>query len=387
MPSAGTSRRELLRGASAALCAAAVLRPDDLGAGAREPGTTSKAGEGGLVRLDRNENPYGPSEKARQAIRGAIAEGNRYVEDARRLEEEIARREGLTPEHVVLAPGSHAVLCMAGLAYGLGGGEILGADLTYEGLFSYAEAIGARVTRVPLTSALAHDLPAFERRLTGSTRLVFVCNPNNPTGTLLKAAELRDFCLGVERKAAVLVDEAYIEYVDPEERATMVPLVREGRNVLVSRTFSKLYGLAGLRVGYALARPDVAERLRRLRMGGSAMAVNALGLRAALASLDDVDFAATTRRRTATERAAASSFLASRGIVCPPAHASFLHLVPPPPLDAEGLGRAMEARGVRLAARKGAAACRLTIGTPEEMTRFRAALDDVLGAAGIPKAA
>jgi histidinol-phosphate aminotransferase len=232
----------------------------------------------------------------------ALTDGNRYASplgDYRELEGLIARREGLTPEHVVLGSGSGEILCMAGLAYGLQGGETVCADPTFGGLMSYAENIGAKVRRVPLDASFAHDLDAMERQTTAAVRLVYVCNPNNPTGTITAASRLRPFCEEVSRRAVVLVDEAYWDYADSAEFAPMTSLVRAGLNVIVLRTFSKIHGLAGMRVGYALAHPSLAANLRRYRM----TIINRAGLHGAIASYQDEDFLAACRRKNAEARA------------------------------------------------------------------------------------
>src|SRR5262249_8314603 len=169
------------------------------------------------------------------------------------------------PEHVVLGAGSSEVLRMAGMAFGLQGGEVLTAHPTYEGLENCANTIGAYVHRVPVDKNLVHDLDAMDRRLTQAVRLVFVCTPNNPPGPMGPADPARAFCQAVSRRAVVLVDEAYYDYVEAPQYSSMMGLVREEYNVIVLRTFSKIHGLAGLRIGYGMARPDIAARLRQFR--------------------------------------------------------------------------------------------------------------------------
>jgi histidinol-phosphate aminotransferase len=346
------------------------LRPPPLTAA---PRGTSEA----PIRLDSNENPYGPSEAARQAILAALREGNRYP-DPTPLEERIAAREGLTREHVVLAAGSQAILCMAGLAYGLEGGEILAADPTYPGMVAYAQAVGAHVHRVGLAAGEVHDLSEMERRLTQAVRLIFVCNPNNPTGTIVPGPQLRAFCERAARRAVVLVDEAYAEYADSAAFTSMADLVRKGENVVVSRTFSKIHGLAGLRVGYALARPDIADRLRRYRMGGDRMAVNVLGLRAALASYDDRAFVETSRARNAEAREYLVAALRQSGLTPPESHANFVYFRLPAGRRPPALAERMARRGILVVAREDIGGCRVTLGTMAEVRAFAQALPEVL---------
>ncbi|MEM1125196.1 MAG: histidinol-phosphate transaminase [Bacteroidota bacterium] len=291
------NRRQWLA-ATGALAATTLARP--LQAAAVQP-TGSTPARTQPIRLMSNENPLGPSEAARAAMQDAFDLGCRYHFEAHEtLRALIAEAEGVTPDHVFLGAGSHEILRMAGTAYGLDGGEVVVGDPTYERMARYAEAAGARIHRVPLTpDTFALDLDAMDRRTTNGVRLVFVCNPNNPTGTLVDADAVEDFCRSVARRAVVFVDEAYHEYVDDPAYRSMVPLVRDGHNVIISRTFSKIHGLAGLRVGYGLARPDIAQRVTAFITGGG---VNVLGAHAALAAYRDADFVTASRQQNAEAR-------------------------------------------------------------------------------------
>ena len=240
----------------------------------------------GLIRLNANENPLGPSEKVRAAMMEAFDVAFRYPFSwQQELTKKLARKEGVTPEHIVVTAGSVEGLRISGLAYSWQGGEIVAADPTFQALLAYAEQFGAFVHRVPLDD-LVHDLDAMERRITANTRLVFICNPNNPTGTILPAGRLRDFCTSVSRRTVVFADEAYYDYVQEPGYPSMVELVKDELNVIVSRTFSKVYGLAGLRIGYLIARPDIARRLNNARAAFN----NVVGLYAAMAALEDEAF-------------------------------------------------------------------------------------------------
>ncbi len=157
---------------------------------------------------------------------------------------------------------------------------------------------------------MGHDLDEMDRRITNDVGLVYVCNPNNPTGTIVPADRLRDFCLNASRRAVVFVDEAYYELVEPEHRASMIELSRDGHPVIVSRTFSKVYGLAGLRIGYAITRPDIVERMRPFSMSSP----NVIGLRAASASLRDAEFRAMSTARIHDARQFTYSVLDDLGL-------------------------------------------------------------------------
>ena len=199
------------------------------------------------VRLTSNENPYGFSPKAKQAILDYVELGNQYAngEKVTKLEKMIADREGLKSENVILGSGSGEVLCMAGVAYGWQDGEIITPDLTFPMIFRYAENFGAKIQEVPLNEKYKHDLEAMEKRVSGKTSLVYVCNPNNLRGTILPQKSVRDFCEEVSNKTTVFVDEAYLEYTDDYPGNSMVELVKQDKDVIVSRTFSKIYGMAG----------------------------------------------------------------------------------------------------------------------------------------------
>ena len=241
----------------------------------------------GPVQLSSNENPFGPSAKVRSVISNSFDIACRYpFQYLRQLVSEIAEKEGVPRECIVVTGGSTEGLNAAGLVYGHEGGEIIAADPTFQALLSYAENFGSYVHRVPLNDRMEHDLEAMARRVTSKTRLIFLCNPNNPTGTLIDRDNLRDFCLSHEDKAVIFSDEAYYDFIMEPDYPSMVELVKEGRNVIVSKTFSKVYGLAGLRIGYLIARPDIAERLERAVMANT----NVLAIEAARQALKDDEF-------------------------------------------------------------------------------------------------
>jgi histidinol-phosphate aminotransferase len=233
------------------------------------------------------------------------------------------------------------------------------------------------VQRVPLDGRFEHDLAEMDRRATQSVGLVYVCNPNNPTGTLLPADRLRAFCEEVSRRAVVFVDEAYVEYTDAPARFTTVDLVRKGANVIVLRTVSKIYGLAGMRLGYAMARPDLAARLSKFAVG----IVNTLGVRAALASLEDTEFVASSRRANVEARTATYRALDEVGATYVPSSANFVYFRAGD--KNQGLPAALAARGIPLnptGAPLSAEWARLTIGTPDEMRLFASALRETFKA-------
>ena len=218
----------------------------------------------GNIRLNANENPYGPSEKANEAIVQNMREGNRYPFQAlSELRKIVAEKEGVDTDHIHLGAGSGSILCQAGVAFGLDSGEILSGFPTFTQMMDYAKVFNAKWDKVNLNDNLEFDYEAMAARVNPKTRLVFVCNPNNPTGTLVDPSIVSPFCQEISKKALVYSDEAYLEFLEPEmqKKVTNVGLVKKGMNVVVSRTFSKIYGLAGLRIGYIVARPDLIKKI------------------------------------------------------------------------------------------------------------------------------
>ena len=241
----------------------------------------------GIAKLNFNENPYGPSDIVRSAVTNAFDSACRYpFLEIFDLVERIARKEGVTTKHIVLTGGSTEGLKAAGLTYIVDGGEIIAADPTFQALMTYAEQFGAYVHRVPVNEALEHNLEAMAARLNSKTRMVYLCNPNNPTGTIIEKNKLIDFCTSVGKKTMVFSDEAYYDFITEPDYPSMVELVKKDMNVIVSKTFSKVYGMAGMRIGYLVARPDIATRLKKSIMAMT----NMLAIYAAKAALEDDAF-------------------------------------------------------------------------------------------------
>jgi histidinol-phosphate aminotransferase len=228
------------------------------------------------------------SPAAREKITASIDEGHRYpYEHYHELTELIAARENLSPTNVILGAGSTEVLTSL-LHFYKASGEIVAAEPTYYDFLDYAQKAECSLSLIPLNARFEHDLEAMEKKINGRTGLVYICNPNNPTGSITPRDELREFCQWVSKKALVVVDEAYHEYAEDPGYGSMAGLVREGENIIVTRTFSKVYGLAGLRVGYGMAGPQVLENLRRIERNFAP--VSCLSLRAAIAAYQDLEF-------------------------------------------------------------------------------------------------
>ena len=285
---ANVNRRQWLKSVGFSSSAALLGGFDNLhGSPAKLFDPFNENDDNNLVKLSFNENPHGPSRKVKEAMQNAFYRSCRYPwVYMNQLIDRIAEKEGLTREHVVLTGGSTEGLHITGLTYGVHGGEVISAHPTFQALMSYAENFGAYINRVSLTEDFQHDLDEMELRVSSGTRLIFLCNPNNPTGTVLPVDKLTDFCERVSRQTLIFSDEAYYDYIDDPDYPSMLALVKKGQNIIVSRTFSKVYGLAGLRIGYLLARPDIARRLNKSVAAGT----NVLAIHAAMAALKDQEF-------------------------------------------------------------------------------------------------
>jgi histidinol-phosphate aminotransferase len=216
------------------------------------------------IRLSSNENPYGPSERVRNAVKNAFDEGCRYpYAYANKLEKLLAQKHGVDPESIIITGGSTEGLKIAGITFTADGGEIIAAKPTFLAMMQYAEMWGAKINWVPVDENMGYDLEEIEKRISSETKMIFICNPNNPTATLLPADTLIDFCNSVSKRAVVFSDEAYYEYIEDPNYPSMIELVKKGENVVVSKTFSKVFGMAGMRIGYLLAKPELAQTIRR----------------------------------------------------------------------------------------------------------------------------
>lgn len=355
-------RRTLLRSGALALGATAL----DLDLFAQPVARTQQ----GLLELDRNENPYGPSSAAKRAMVVAIGRGARYLDgdELDGFRDQIARREGVRRESVVLGAGSSEILWMSAVEF-LGAGDVLLAgEPTFELIGRCAARLGATVERVPVTPTQIDDLGAMQAALAKKPKLVYLCHPNNPCGTMLPAGDVRQFVTAAARQTTVLVDEAYLDYPDPALKSSMAALVRNGQNVIVARTFSKIHGLAGLRMGYAIAPPELARRLSRHRFS----VLNSLALAGASASLADGRFVEDARRRNAEGRAIVTRAFDEAGIRHIPSSTNFVWFdqSPAPDLPAKLRERKILIPQGRFAGGWN----RVTVGTVAEAKAFASAL-------------
>jgi histidinol-phosphate aminotransferase len=243
--------------------------------------------EAGIIKLASNENPLGVSPLARKAVEAAIADLSRYPDgNGFDLRQALSRRHGVAAECIVLGNGSNDVLEMAARAFLVPGLEAIYSQHAFAVYPLAVQAVGATGVEVPAKD-YGHDLAAMRRAVTARTRLVFVANPNNPTGTLVPPGELEAFIADLPREVLAVLDEAYTEYLQDDLRSGSTGWLGSYPNLVVTRTFSKIYGLAGLRVGYAYAAAGVADLMNRVRQPFN---VNSVALAGATAALGDTEF-------------------------------------------------------------------------------------------------
>jgi histidinol-phosphate aminotransferase len=329
----------------------------------------------GAVRLNSNENPYGPPEKAKAALLQLLSEGNRYPFAAMdEFKKMLAAKEGVAPEYIHLGAGSGELLCQAGVAFGLEGKSVMSSYPTFPMLMTYAESMKATWQKIDLNDALEHDYQAMASGITSDTKLIFVCNPNNPTGTLVDQMVVERFCEEASKKATIYADEAYLEFLEPSQQRSMVGLVKQGKNVIVSRTFSKIFGLAGLRVGYIVAHPDMIKRLAKFNDDFS---ISQTSLAAAKACVGDEDFMKLTRTKNAVARKVLTDYLDEKKIMYGKSVTNFVFF--PAPKDGKTILTTIEQKGflMRIWDYKNREWCRVSIGTQDEMMRFVKAFDEI----------
>jgi histidinol-phosphate aminotransferase len=374
------SRREWLK--SAALLAAGLSTANfTLSKPSQNPVYNPYTGEWMLqlpeqplkARLMYNENPYGPSEKALKALKDVLGESSRYAfSKANELKEMIAQKEGLTADHIFISAGSLEFLALTGLAYGLNGGNIISAYPTFQSLMDTAAGFNCEWKRIAVDKNYKHDLGAMENAIDDSTKLMYICNPNNPTGTLLDTATLAEFCKQVARRIPVFVDEAYTEFHPDPESISVKNLVKEGHNVIIAKTFSKIHGFAGLRVGYALAQPAMVKKIEAFRLQMTTMTGPSIA--AAMASYEDQQFMDFCRTKNTEVRELTYSILKDLGYEFVKSNTSFM--IFPINTEPKTFLKAMRDQGVgvRSWTFHGKDWCRVSMGTKEEMEIFGNAL-------------
>ncbi|SEJ10606.1 histidinol-phosphate aminotransferase [Dyadobacter sp. SG02] len=326
-----------------------------------------------VAKLSSNENPYGPPMSAQKAVAESVKNGNRYAwKEMYDLIDKIAKKEGVTAEHIMMGPGSSDLLEKVALVTFMKGGNIVSADPCYMSLVSVAKSVGATWKPVPCTADWSHDLKAMEAAIDKDTKLVYVCNPNNPTGAITKGQDLLDFCSRVSEKVPVFVDEAYIELAVGADTQSMVSLLAQKKNVIIARTFSKIMGMAGIRVGYIAAQPEFLAGINKITRGG--MGISYTSIFAASASLDDKDFQGNTRKLNHEAKTYLYENLDKMGYKYIPSYTNFVLF--PISIPGKELLSKMTAKGIAVRSFdvQNKPWCRVSIGTMDEMKAFVGAL-------------
>jgi len=277
----------------------------------------------GFIRLNSNENAYGPSPNVVDAIKSAIGAANRYPRmEYAELTERVASVNRVKPEQVLFGCGSTEILRVAASAFLGSGKQLIQASPTFEAIQRYARAAGSEVTSVRLTPAFAHDLDGMLASASASTTLVYICNPNNPTASLTPRKDLENFIAKLPASTVVVIDEAYHHYVRTSGRYTsFIDQPLDDERVVVARTFSKVYGLAGLRLGYAVGSPKTIQRMRKFTTEDN---VNAIVTLAAAAALGDTDGLRDSVRRNGDDRQEFFNQAMARALKPIDSHANFV---------------------------------------------------------------
>lgn len=341
------NRRNFLRGTSTLLGGASIgglagKASPALGAAPKPEDLYGPAS--GIAKLNANENPYGPSKAALQAAELATTKGAYYVNKAIfKLFDAIAERHGIDTNQITISSGSSGALTWAAMSVA-GKGRILGPDLFWDTTAQACERIGGKpLLHAPKTKDLGIDLDKIYSMIDDDVAMVQITNPNNPTGMLLDTKKLEEFCKKASKKALILVDEAYNELTEFTEKNSMMPLVKQGYNVIVARTFSKIYGLAGMRVGYMMGSAENIETINKF--GAGFYTLNQAGVAAALASYDDFKFLDYSKAKAIEAREMVLAALKENELSAAPSNTNFI-FVNLGNKNAEDFRKNMEKQGV-----------------------------------------
>ncbi len=329
-----------------------------------------------VVKLASNENPLGASPRAVEAIRAAAAQVSLYPDGGGfYLRNALGKKLGVSPGQIILGNGSVELIELVLKTFVGKGDEVVSSEYAFAMYVIATRVIGGTNVVVP-ARGLGHDLQAMARAVGGKTRVVFVANPNNPTGTLATSGEVDEFMKGLPPEVIVVYDEAYFEYVHRPDYPNALDYVREGRNILVLRTFSKAYGLAGLRIGYGVGREGLIDLVNQVRSPFNTTRLAQLG---AMAALDDDAHVRRTAELTRDGRSQLRDGLEALGLKTYPSEGNFLLFEANG--DGAGLCQALEERGVIVRPMRGYGLpnhVRVTVGTPEQNERFLSALSEAV---------
>lgn len=320
-----------------------------------------------IIRLSSNENPYGPSARVRERVQNSFIHACRYpYAYSDELAEILAKKHGVPPESILITGGSTEGLKVAGITFAANGGEIISGQPTFLAMMDYAKQWGATVKWVPVTKEKGYDLAAIEKQISSQTKMIFLCNPNNPTGTLVPAEELVDFCEVASKKTIVFSDEAYYDFIEIPHYPSLIEAVKRGENVIVSKTFSKVYGMAGMRIGYLIAKPELAQQIRKNLVAMS----NVLAIEAAKEALLDEAFYTFSLRKSKEAKQQIYSVLDHLKLDYVPSHTNFVFFHSQ--RDIRKLGPQFLKKGIRIGRPFPPFYewCRISTGTAEEVALF-----------------
>lgn len=281
--------------------------------------------ENGVINLGSNENPYGISPKAKQAILDMMGETNRYqfnVASLQSFKKTIGDHYKVGENQVLVTAGSGEGLAL--LARHFNKGNIVAADITFGILPNTAKKIGTKVIEVPLTKEKVHDLPAMLKAINNETQLVYICNPANPSSTIVEHAALKSFCEEASKKTVVLLDEAYNEFMENGADKSMINIIDKNPNVLVIKTFSKIHAMAGLRIGFIIGHPSLISKLQPNYFQSSSMCISNLSMTAAMASLDDEEHTKLSKQKNDEAKKYTVEELKKLGIDVFPSYTNFI---------------------------------------------------------------
>ena len=374
------SRRGFVGGVATAL-GALTLEPDRFllaqAIGSQQPRIAGESDYDAFAKLAANENPYGPPESVMKAMMNAMKYANRYGYPDGGIVEEIAKHHGVKPENVMIAAGSGEILDVVGSTFASNGKKVVGVEPTFSQVYQHVTSVKGAAITIPLTKDFHQDIPALvavTRRHYREVGFVYLCNPNNPTGVVVPKQDIKALLDGIPEDTPVLIDEAYHHFVDDPNYGTSVPYVLEGRPVIVTRTFSKIAALAGMRLGYAIAPREIIQQMRPYSTG----TINAIVKHGGVAALRDTASQAQVKQVTLDLRKKTVAQLQSLGFATIPSETNFfmVHIKRPvQPVIAE-----FQKRGV-LVGRPFPPMLdhlRVSVGTATEMERFMVAFKEVM---------
>jgi histidinol-phosphate aminotransferase len=352
-------------------------RPAAPGAAARAPRMADDYDM--MAHLSSNENCWGPPENVMKAMNNAWKYSNRYGYPDGNLVAEIAKHHGVKTENILLGAGSGEILDVVGTTYLLGGKKVLGVEPSYGSVYQHATSIKTTAIKLPLNKDYTQNIPAMIKAANdhqSEIGLVYLCNPNNPTGLIVPKDEVKALLDGIPKTMPVLIDEAYHHFVDDPRYATSVPAVLEGRPVIIARTFSKIAALAGMRLGYAIAPANMIQQMRPYSMGS----INALVKWGGVASLKDAAGQAEVKKKVMDLRKKTTGELEAYGYESLPSETNFFMVA---------IGREIQPVIQEFAAKKVAVGrpfppmtkhMRVSVGTADEMARFMTAFKEIFPA-------